>query len=74
MIQVKTAQRIKSLLKEYGMKQRELARLMRVSDASISQWANGVHVPIVEDVALLAEIFHTTTDYLIGVSDERSRR
>lgn len=74
MIQVKTAQRIKSLLKEYGMKQRELARLMCVSDASISQWANGVHVPIVEDVALLAEIFHTTTDYLIGVSDERSRR
>ena len=71
MIQILIHKRLRALLQERGMKQRELARMLNVSDALISQWANGIHVPCVEDVVMIAQIFGTTTDYLIGLTDER---
>ena len=74
MIQIKTHKRIRDLRQERHLKQCDLAKLMNVSAAVICHWENDRSRPDLDSLAELAEIFHTTTDYLIGVTDERNRR
>lgn len=74
MIQILFYKRLRSLLEETGMKQVFLAKKMNVTETAVSRWVNGERIPKVEDMALIAEIFHTTTDYLIGLTDERERK
>ena len=73
MIQIKTSARIRSLRKEQGMKQTKLANRLGVTPNCLCQWEHDHSRPSFEDLAMIAEIFHTTTDYLIGVTDERNR-
>ena len=73
-IQTKTSERIAELLKEKNMKQRELADRMFISEALVSRWVNGHRMPSVIDIFYMARIFDTTTDYLIGATDERNRK
>lgn len=74
MIQIKLYKRINQLRQERGMKQCELAKRLNVSAAVVSHWESGRSRPDIDSPAELAEIFHTTTDYLIGLTDERSRK
>ena len=74
MIAVKFAKRLRGLLAEYSMKQATLARKINTHESTISNYVNARRLPTVEDLALIAEVFYTTTDYLIGLTDERSRR
>ena len=46
--------------------QAELARQLNVSNTTISNYENGVHLPDVDKVIALANYFHVTTDYLLG--------
>lgn len=43
--------------KENGLSQEELARLLKVRRATISDWENGVRMPRLNNVKKLAEIF-----------------
>lgn len=74
MIQIKLYKRINQLRQERGMKQCELAKRLNVSAAVVSHRESGRSRPDIDSLAELAEIFHTTTDYLIGLTDERSRK
>lgn len=74
MIQIKFAERLRALREDRGMKQVFLAKRLHVTPNSICQWERGHCRPDYDTLAILAEIFHTTTDYLIGVTDERSRK
>lgn len=74
MIMIKFAERLKKLRKERGMKQVFLAKKLQVTQSSVCQWERGHRRPDYETLAVLAEIFFTTTDYLIGVTDERNGR
>ncbi len=49
-----------------GMTQRELAKILYVTDGTISNYENCVHYPDVEKLMELADYFHVTTDYLLG--------
>lgn len=49
-----------------GMTQKELAKILYVSDGTISNYENGVHYPDVEKLIDLANFFGVTTDYLLG--------
>jgi len=49
-----------------NMTQRELAAVLHVSVGTISNYENGVHLPDIDRLCILADFFHVTTDYLLG--------
>lgn len=46
--------------------QKELANILYVSDGTISNYENGVHLPDVEKLVSIADFFDVSTDYLLG--------
>lgn len=64
--------RLKMLREEFEMKQSELGKLLNVKDSAISKYESG-KVPLTgETLIKLSEIFNVTTDYLLGVSENRN--
>ncbi|MDO7787901.1 helix-turn-helix domain-containing protein [Desulforamulus aquiferis] len=61
--------RIKHLREEKGLNQIELAKLLNISNTTLSQYENGQRVPSDEIKIKLAEVFDTTTDFLLGRTD-----
>ena len=62
--------RILTLLKKKGMTQRELANEIGVTETSISRYISGQRVPKSNIVVYMADVLNTTTDYLLGRTDE----
>ena len=58
--------RIKDMRLEKGMSQQELGDLIGVTKVSVCGYENGTRTPSLETFCLLADIFETTTDYLLG--------
>ena len=72
MIQIKIQTRLQQLRNEYGAKRKDVVAMMPgYSVNNLSQWECGHCRPSYEALADLAQIYHTTTDYLIGLTDER---
>ena len=65
---LKTAERIKELREKNNLTQSELARKMGITRSSVNAWEMGISVPSTEKIAELSLLFHTTTDYLLGLS------
>ena len=61
--------RIHELRTEKGYSQAKLGMLLSVSQDTISLWEMSKSIPPAEDIILMAKIFETTCDYLLGVSD-----
>ena len=59
-------ERIAGLLMEQGKTQRELAKQVGTTGASISRYIKGDRVPKGTIIANIAKALHTTTDYLLG--------
>ena len=65
--------RVKALMKEQRMTQRELARRSGLTEASVCKYLSGSRTPQAEAVVLLAKALGTTSDYLLGIKrDEES--
>lgn len=58
--------KILSLLELRGMKQKELAAKIGVSEVTISRYINEDRVPQPEILVRMAEVLDTTTDYLLN--------
>ena len=65
-----TGERISALRKKQGLKQVELAKKLNVSRQIISYYETGARLPNTKDIAALAKILNTTTDFLIGLTDK----
>lgn len=63
-------ERLKYLRKKNKMQQSELAKKLGVTIDSVSRWERGNRKPEMNNIRGLAEIFHTTADYLLGISDD----
>ncbi len=61
--------RITQLRKKNGIKQSDLAEKLGVAPNQISKYENGYSNPTLESLAQMAELFNTTTDYLLGLSN-----
>lgn len=48
------------------MTQKELAKILYVTDSTISHYEQGINVPTTEMVIKLAKLFDVTTDYLLN--------
>lgn len=70
----KFTERLNKLQEEKGYKNVDMARALNVSPPCYAQWKHGRSRPCFEELAAVAEIFFTTTDYLIGATDERNRK
>lgn len=50
------------------MTQTELAKRLGITRSSVNAWEIGISVPSTQYIVELAEIFHVSTDYLLGVN------
>lgn len=64
-------ERIKSLREKANLKQLDLANAMQVTPQSVSKWERGENYPDIVGLLKMAKILGVTTDYLLGVADEK---
>ncbi len=55
----------------FGFSQGELARRLAVSESLVRCWESGKAKPSGTVLLNMSEMFDCTTDYLLGLSDER---
>lgn len=65
--------RIKMLMEERNLTQKELANLSSITEASMSKYLSGERTPRIDVIVNLANALHVTTDELIGndIEDEK---
>lgn len=59
---------IKSLRKEKGLTQVQLAETFNLDQTTISKWENGKALPDSQLLIRLSKFFDVSTDYLLGIS------
>ena len=69
MLEIKFAERVKELRLDKGWRQKDLAQFMHVSTPTVTRWEGGVQEPDYRTLALLAQLFAVSTDYLLGLCD-----
>ena len=62
--------RLRDLREDHDVKQETLARLLGVSQATYSRYEMGSVELSVKAVVTLARFYRTSTDYLLGLTDE----
>lgn len=66
------ADRIKNLREDCKLTQSELAKKLNITRSSVNAWEMGVSVPSTTYLIELAQLFHVSTDYLLGLSENNS--
>lgn len=69
MINIRFAEKLRELRLESGLTRLDLSKILFVSVRTISYWELGQRECNLEQLASLAKIFDTTTDYLLGLED-----
>lgn len=64
-----TNNKIAELRQEKRLSQRQLAKLVGTSQASLSRWEQGLIVPSILECWKLADFFGVSIDYLCGKSE-----
>ena len=63
--------RIRNLREDADLTQQQVAQFLHIKQNTYSQYENG-HRQIPIDVLIsLAKLYHTSTDYLLGLTDQR---
>ena len=65
---------IRTLRRERGMTQEQLAEAMNVSAAAVSKWENGQSVPDIAVLTALADFYEVSLDALVGYTIHPCRR
>ena len=61
-------ERIHDLRERSGMTQTDLAMRMGVTRSGVNAWEMGISTPSTAYLIELAQLFHVSTDYLLGLS------
>lgn len=64
-----TGEKILRLREEKEMKQKELADLVGITEASLSRYENNKRTPSGEIISKIATALEVSTDYLLGLTD-----
>ncbi len=64
--------RIYKLRTAFGWNQVQLAEKLNISKQTVSNWENENIQPSIEMLVRLANLFHTSTDYLLGLDDTQT--
>ena len=63
------AENLKYLRNEKNIEQNELARLLNLSNSSISYWENCKQEPTISALYKLAQFFEISIDFLVGLDN-----
>ena len=63
------SQRLRELRTERGLLQEQVAGMIGVIKSTISTYENGTRQPSLEILVRLANLYHVSTDYLLGKTD-----
>jgi transcriptional regulator with XRE-family HTH domain len=69
---LKTAERIHMLREQSGMTQQDLALRLGVTRSSVNSWEMGISTPTTDKIAELAQLFKTSSDYILGITSEKT--
>lgn len=67
----KFIERLKELRDDKGISQQALAKETGISKSAIAFWELGQRIPNAQAVIILAKYFNVSTDYLLGMTDEK---
>ena len=70
-IMVNFGVKLKELRLQSGMTQKQLAQKLRVTTSVISYYERQERYPSPDVLIRLSYIFHTSTDYLLGIEDKK---
>ena len=63
--------RIRDLREDRDMNQTQVASILSMSQTGYSKYETGENDVPTQVLIALARFYHTTTDYILGLSDER---
>ena len=63
--------RLKDIREDMDVTQKELAAVLHIRQSTYSQYENGQRGLPTEVLISLAEFFGTSTDYILGLTDEK---
>lgn len=63
---------IRSLRIDCGLTQKQVAKAIEVAPVTVGRWENDAKYPSTERLIKLAELFHVSLNYLVGLDDEKS--
>lgn len=66
------ARRMREVRDRIGASQEDLANFLNVDRAAISQYESSKRTPDAEKLSKIADFYKTTTDYLLGRTDDQS--
>ena len=67
---MKFTERFNELIKTCGKTQVQIAKEIKVSKQCVSDYKSGKSFPSLETLCLICECLDTTSDYLLGITDE----
>ncbi len=63
-------QRIKTLREQSGFTQTMLARKLGLSRSAVNAWEMGISIPSTQYLVELARLFHVSTDFILGLTED----
>lgn len=66
---IEFSQRLRELRQDKGLSMKQLAKELGTTDATVSNWENGINEPKISYLKSIAVYFNVTADYLIGLED-----
>ena len=64
--------RLRDLREDNDLKQKDIAKLINCSQKAYSNYELGVHEIPIDLLIALAELYKTNTDYLLGLTDNKT--
>lgn len=64
--------RLRELRKEQNRTQQQVAELLHINRRTYSAYENGYISPPLHILCGLADLYHTSVDYLVGFTDQRT--
>ena len=69
---INTAERIKEVRQKNNLTQTEMARRLYVTRSSVNAWEMAISIPSTEKITEICQLLHTTSDYLLGLSENET--
>ena len=63
--------RLKKFRNEHNFTQKQVSLFLDVSESTVSKYENNTQTPPPDKLILLARLYHTSIDYLLGLGDRK---
>lgn len=65
----KFSERVTDSIKSSGYTQKDIAKMLNISESNISNWKKGDNLPSIDILYKLCVILHESADYLLGLDN-----